>query len=305
MSFIHSSFDHDHGSAAPFLMDYRPKYGYTALKNNREQESNEGFKDYVMAYKGMNLYVSLHAQTSSARRIRERFHTVSMAFKDRSSGELLMELTAKTDFGFLAGKGAKGGILPVTKEGYKLAAEQEATGYKQAFRSVNIINTAQKDPKFRYNGEVLLKGLYEVWKTDFMCTISKRFEKFAVDILNPSTGIRDAKSGNLVWLGLGADEEFSIRNGLKRTIVFGDVKFGAKHCGFGPSFKGGYFFTDVYGKELRNGPGRDTVRQYIKPGFETQIAEKFGPSERWMLLYKERTLRSFESIGYGINPKIN
>lgn len=289
-------------------MKYKPKYGYTEYKNGRGDESNEGFKDFVLEQQGLHIYVSVHAQVSRLRRIHERHHTVTMAVMDMKSDELLLELTTKADFGFLAGKKKDGGVLPITPEGEAIYKEQMETPSERAFRAVNVLDEGNKDPRFKYNGDKLMKGLYEEWSTDFFCTSSKRFDKMKVDVLTPAAGIKDPSGKEAVWLGTTGPEgtdTFYIHSSLKRTIAFGGVELSAEHCGFGQDFEGGYFYTDVYGKELLGGPGPDAVRQFIKPGFKKMITGKFEAEGRWLKLHLSGIDRAFTGIGYGIDPKVN
>lgn len=91
-------------------MGFTPTYDYTAYKNNRQMESQEGFKGMDAEYRGHLIYFSLHVQASKLRRMKVRFHSIELAVVNAKSRELLFHVRHKGDFGFLAGKriGKKG-----------------------------------------------------------------------------------------------------------------------------------------------------------------------------------------------------
>lgn len=76
-----------------------PRLGYTAWKNGRQDESHIGFKGYGLSAGPDDYYFTVHASTSEVRRIRERFHTITVAATDRATGETVADLSCKGDFG--------------------------------------------------------------------------------------------------------------------------------------------------------------------------------------------------------------
>lgn len=80
-------------------MNYTPKFTYTAWKNNRQVESDRGFKGFVLRTNARLIYFSLHVVQASLRRVSVRFHTINLAIADRRTKELLMDVQQKGDFG--------------------------------------------------------------------------------------------------------------------------------------------------------------------------------------------------------------
>eukprot|EP00171_Calliarthron_tuberculosum_P000119 IDg119t1 len=79
------AYDHEHGSDASALMGYTPRFGYTALKNGREEESHTGFKGFVLQLRdGLRMYYMVHAKLSEARRFSAQRHTVVVAVTNSS-----------------------------------------------------------------------------------------------------------------------------------------------------------------------------------------------------------------------------
>lgn len=286
-------------------MNYKPKYGLTEFKNGGGIETNQGFKDFVIEHEGLYIYLSMHARTSSLRRVTTRFHTITVVVKSKATGELLMEVTTKGDFGFLAVRKRGGGIVPADATQAAIQAEQRKYPTENGFRAINIIDKDNLNPEWKYASPDILKGLYEPWSTDILCTTASRFNKFAVDFILPSTASKTPAGLESVPLGVRQRKGIMRNNGIKRDIRFRKVIVGAQYCGREAGFTGGYFYTDVYGKESRSGPGPDAVRQYIKPGFSATIMGKFEPTGQWLGKYIEGKHDFLRDIGYGVDPDSN
>lgn len=311
---MRSAFDHEHGSAAPFLMGYQPKYGLTELKNTGGVEPNPGFKDTVIKQDGLSIYFSIHAQTSSLRRVNARFHTVTIAVRDETTKELVVELSFKGDFGFLAGRraGNVNRFLALTPEGLELQNQQKkAIPFKRALRTINVIDAANLDPRFKYLTPLLL-GTYEEWITQPPCTRSPRGGELVFDIQDPSTGVRVMPPGT-EKVNLGRIDQpgnvalFRRHISLRRTLRVKEFEISAEACGFGEGFAGGTFYTDPFGREVRPGPGPNNVKQYIKPGWKAKLNGKWqvGPGNHWMGVHVHGAKDFFLDHGYGINPSVN
>lgn len=289
-------------------MGYKPKYGYTEMKNTGGVEPDPGFKDFVFLYGNLMVYISIHAQSSSLRRVHTRHHTVTIVMKHSRTGELLAELTSKGDFGFQSARraGAGNNFVPLTNEGHRMKREQRTKRpYLRHFRSINVINKKSPDPRFRYSYPMSM-GTYEEWVVVPPCTTTVRGGELTLDIQDPVTGIASLQSMKPVWLGRRTWTDGFVRNtGLKRTLQVRYLTLSASRCGFGSEFKGGYFYSDPFLKTLRTGPGPDTLRQYIKPGFEGKLYGLWRPSGRWLGLHKPRVKSFFADVGYGVNPAIN
>lgn len=59
------SYGHDHGSNAPTTMGYWPRYGYTALKNNNEDEAHAGFSKLSYLVLKAHRFLTAFAQRTS------------------------------------------------------------------------------------------------------------------------------------------------------------------------------------------------------------------------------------------------
>lgn len=290
-------------------MDYVPKYGLTEFKNGRGTESNPGFKDFVFEHGKRMVYLSVHAQTSSLRRVDVSVHTITIVMKDKRTGELLVELTVKGDFGFLAARKRGNGsqFLPLTRAGIRMMKKQmKSKPYRRFFRTINVVNTKVLDRRFMYTNPPMA-GTYEEWVVTPPCTNAGKGGELTFDIQDPITGIRSIAGKEAVWLGhTYAEEGFRPNLGLKRTVRARDFTVSAEACGFGRKFKGGQFYTDVYGKKLLRGPGKRAVRQFIKPGFRGSISGKWTPSGLWRGLHRSsKQERFFLPHGYGINHFAN
>lgn len=304
------AYDHEHGSAAPYLMGYKPMYGRTEWKNGQEIEPHPGFKDVVFRHGPLIVYISSHAQTSSLRRVMQRVHTLTIVVKNFATKELLVELTMKADYGFnSARKVGEGNVfIPLSEEFRQMKAKMLARKPPtRDFRSINVINMANLDPRFKYVNPKT-KGTYEEWVTNPPCTAAAMNGELTLDILDPVTGIKDFASKQRVWLGVQTKDGFLKNAGVRRRLIMKDFRVSAKLCRFGPNFKGGYFYTDPHLKQLRSGPQVDSIRQFIKPGFDMTIRgmQIYRPTGRWLGMHQSHTtIMYFRDQGYGINPAVN
>lgn len=87
-----------------------------------------------------------------------------------------------------------------------------------------------------------------------------------------------------------------------------DVQFGGMHCEFANkpnATVSGYFYTSPRGDELLDGPGKNTIRQYIKEGFNLKVSGTFEVAELGLGLHTNGALGFFTDHGYGLDPDKN
>merc|ERR1719235_1741891 len=99
---------HEHGSDPALLgtviypdgssRNYTPSLGFVAFYNDKQNESNIGFKGYVIKGQEVDLYINAHTTSSAMGRICAQFHTVLVVGFDKE-GHMLFELGYKSDFG--------------------------------------------------------------------------------------------------------------------------------------------------------------------------------------------------------------
>lgn len=305
---FNSAYDHEHGSAAPILMGYKPKYGYTAWKNNRQNEAHEGFKSFVMKKGDYMIYYEVHSQSSNMSRIKTRFHTITMVFMHAKTGEKMMEVTHKADFGYLGARDrvkTKNIVHPLRAEDKRIARAQR--GKHRAFRALNIVDVNNLDYRYELRPNPG-NGGYEGWATRPMCTGGRYFVNVITDIERPSTGLKsDTDFTTRVKLGRTFRGKFVQNTGMSRSIRFSkNTIVGASSCVFeGGKKPQGYFYTDVYGLKVVKGPGPNAVRQYIKKDFETTYSFALETADQWLGLYQEGDKGFFKDSGFGIDANRN
>ena len=298
------------------MAGYKARFHYTAYKNGRQDEPHTGFKGYVVPTEDSLLYFNVHAETSSRRRVDEPFHTVVIAATDRETGELQMELNCKANFGFSFAPLKEKYIPPFPAPPVLGIGEKNEKLVEKAFdkqwtlsrrrinKRINVVNVKDLNPRIIYetdvcNGcaqtdEIRLRGRYETWRSSGpeLCMRSSNkslAEGFAIDIKDPGTACKsvDDCSGPLVELGMtgtyGEGETFKVGLGLIRDIMFEGTTIGEDKCGFDIPKRGSdyVFYTDPYCTEIRDGPGPDSVRQVMKPGFEVSLDGGYGVNDPW------------------------
>lgn len=284
-------------------MGYTPKFDYTAWKNGRMDESDEGFKGFVIRTSKYFIYFSLHAVQSGLRRTTVQFHTINLVVKDRRTKETYLDISHKGDFGFQAVQLKNGGFMPINKKEEKIMKDQEEKEQAMNFRSVNVIDVNKLDNRFKFRKTVLI-GEYEFWNTMPICTEPKNLRKLLeVQFKLVNTGIKSLKSPNtIVRLGRMIGKKFYKSTGLNRSISASELKIGARYC---PGKASGVFYTDAAGKTVLKGPGRNAVRQFVKPGFSMVLDGRFETVDNWVGLHLEGGRGFFVDMGYGIDPDKN
>lgn len=304
MPFCPSAYDHEHGSSPEHIMGYTPKFTYTAFKNGMMDESDEGFKGFVIEAGQNYIYYSLHVKQSDLRRVTTSSHTVNIAIVNRGSGELMADLQHKGDFGFqsvrLLGRTT---FRPISKRDEEIEQEQKRTGAPLNFRSITVLDKSRPNPEFDFRSPITV-GQYEVWQTLPMCAKSKNKRTLLnVQFKQPNTGIKSLSSPSVkVDLGRMFGGKFIKSNGLNRSLKAQGLVFAQQHCPEGAS---GTFYTDPTGKILRSGPGSGNVRQYIKPGFSATLNGRYETADRWTGLHKKSRRGFLIDHGYGIDANRN
>lgn len=286
------SYDHEHGSAAPLLMKYYPKYGYTALKNNEQDESHKGFKDIVLDLGTHFMYYGIHAHMSSKTRFSTRFHTLVIAVSEKVTEEIVAEISFKADYGHEEVRLAKGGIAPITPDDAELKAET-APYSPRKFRIINIINMENLDPRYLYRvipGE--LDGTYEQWRTVPICSYVKWGHEPNVDFKDVGLALKTAENKEEVTvLGRIRSGKLVPHASVSREFRAEDFTIADRLCKFalpdirGQPKKDGKFYTNPYGTALLDGPGPTNIAQYIKPGFNITVSGDYNTMDTWLGLY--------------------
>ena len=211
----------------------------------------------------------------------------------------MLELTHKADFGFLSARGkGRENFIPLRSSDVKLR-EKMMEERRPKFRSVNVINPNNPDPRFSYRPK-MFEGVYEAWQTIPICSSVGPNGGIQVDIRTPSSGIKSVKRREYVAMRV-ADNRRNV--GLSRALRVRTLSLGAEYCSF--ETEGGNFYTNADGTELFSGPGRGRIKQFIKPGFNVMIHGRFEPVEAGLGLHGDVSQQEFWDHGFGMNPDMN
>lgn len=316
-------YGHEHGSD-PGLSGYVPKFDYLAHKNEMEDETDGGFKGYLVDFDDYWFYTSLHAHVSSSRRFDTRFHSAVVAISNKE-GDLMAELSCKSDMGFAGARGAEEGVVPLTDADAALNAQQRKERATK-FRRFNVIYPEALDKRFMYReGDDLLHGEYEGWEGfgSELCADSDydRHIGMTVDIKDSATAkqkAEDTAEDEPTILGRTKDGKLHPQKGLNRELMVLSNNFtiSDKFCKFNlPDVSGGrnadgIFYTDPYCKKLLPGPGPAAVRQKIASGFEFTISGRYILNNIWDGSYrlrenKDEPAARFQNIDGSIYAKEN
>lgn len=260
----HCYYGHEHGTD-PALSGYTARFHYLAWKNDRQDESHTGFKGYGIEKDGINYYINLHAQTSLPARIDQQFHSMVVSATDKESGELMMEIQCKADYGFTMAEVKEECREPFPAVDFKTMSPMNQELAEKAYdvnsyydrrirrKRVNVLNTDDIDKciineldacnECPQNNETLMRGRYETWTSPGpqMCMNSSQpyqFEGIIIDIKDAGTAclVEDTcLDHDLVQLGRPPNEYLKAFNpnlGLHRDIQFREVTLGEDVCGF-------------------------------------------------------------------------
>jgi hypothetical protein len=282
---------HDHGSD-PSLVKYRPAVEFVAKRFFNQPELHVGFKGFAIPDEetGLGWYINLHSETGVQTRACARFHTVVMAITRMSTGEKLVELGYKGDFGASKSNQGDNPTIGATCTDAKGNPVTQAEIAKQTVAEKNIrVFQGDKDP-----------GGYENWRGGLTKALGMSFwgddgkdTGLSIDIRNPATGCADLSCAGVRSTDSHAD---------MRTLFIGNLKIKyteqIRALDQADGSLDGYFWTDAYGNalsaELKAGdPG--TIRQYMKPGFNSENGNRegltggFHTEDAWRGLYLEST----------------
>ncbi|KAI0559931.1 hypothetical protein FGB62_130g023 [Gracilaria domingensis] len=280
-------YDHEHGS---YPGKYRPPFHYTAFKtedpatsSGRQAESHNGFKVFSFALKSQQKFIvmAVHMQVSMARRFTTRFHTIVFAVLDKS-WRLEAEVQMKVDFGAAVVTWANRTEQVISAVDAQIAKELDERQVlaRRRFNLLNVDNHYPSSVDQRYllhnflkagvgNEREVLKGIYEHWRAPLNSCLQPKQAKvnrgFNFDVRNPSTAMR--------YINATTDASMQRLSGdnVNRFLkILDTLHFGAEFCRFGGRKlrdveKEGVFFTDPYFSKLENGPGKNSVRQFISP----------------------------------------
>jgi hypothetical protein len=160
-------------------------------------------------------------------------------------------------------------------------------------KRVNLLNKDNLDPRLHYEGETVedhMRGVYEGWVGggDAFCMHAADayvLNGIEVDVKDAHNGCFDQGCTTKVVLGSEPNpyqKYFMPNKGMNREIIFRNISLGASHCTFKIPNRGqdGVFYTDQYCKEVYDGPGKNRVRQVMKPSFTgVTISDSFGISD--------------------------
>ncbi|KAI0558719.1 hypothetical protein FGB62_190g09 [Gracilaria domingensis] len=305
------AYDHEHGSSPLALMNYAPRFGYTPLKNDNEDESHAGFKCTVFRAGSYYVCFCIHAQTSTLRRVGLRTHTLIFAVADATTKELLVDVTHKGFFGFTGTRKKGGGFMGLTAEEEEMRLELRENGHASNKRSVNVIDVDSLNPAYDYNDD-LMRGRYEEWTTSPICSGRGHNGMLNMDIRNPITGIvSPERADEIVNLGSMKDGVMIRHDGSSRLVRFRDFVFGEDYCIFplrniyGGRSVNGTFYTDASGGKLMSGPSETNIRQFVKPGFKMQMTGHYDVVDPWGGELLLDTDAGQSSNGHGIDPNVN
>lgn len=305
------AYDHEHGSAAKEIMGYTPLYGYTALKNDNQNETAKGFKDMVLDTPDHYVYYGLHVHASQPGRFTTRFHTLVIAVTDKLTKTKQVELRFKADYGLRAVRlAAKGEHMPLTPEDQKLYNEQE-DGYKpRKHRLLNVINPAAMDPRFEYRDPPdEMHGEYEQWATQPICTYTKRWDEPTVDLRDMALALKDITGTDTTVLGRKRDGVFyqqpSVNRQFRGKFTISDDFCVYKLEDISGKAAEGKFYTDQYGKKLVAGPGPNNIGQYINPGVTVTVDGEYETADSWLGLYKNGTKGHMRNVGLAVDETQN
>lgn len=274
-------------------------YDYTAFKNDRQLESNAGFKGFIFSFGKYWVYFNLHVQASQLRRVFVRFHTMNIVIAEKKSNKIVADLRFKADFGFVAVQTSKRKLFPINDANKRIRQTQKVT----RFRTINMLNLKNPNTHFLLKFKDLMRGVYEEWQTLPICTESanpKRAVQFTLK--TPGTGILSLSTPNKpVFLGRTFRRNFYRSLNLYRTVKFRQVTIADTFC---PERKNGVFYTDPTGKKVVGGPGRNAVRQYIQPGFRLHLTGKHEVTDPWNGIYTNNKKGFFRDHGYGLDPDL-
>lgn len=221
-----------------------------------------------------------------------------IAVRNKRTRRMQAELGFKADFGALTVRTSTGRIVGVTPLDKKIRQSM------RNHRLINIINPKNIDRRWKYrSGSRLMRGEYEQWSTRPMCSSVNKGGEPTVDFKDPILARSSVQTGK-TWLGRVDNKRrrLELHPGVDREFRAINFVIAAAQCPVRRRWK---FYTDVYGKSARKGPGKGNVAQFIEPGFRLAISGEFQPVDTWLGLYKNGALGEMQNIALGIDETRN
>lgn len=159
----------------------------------------------------------------------------------------------------------------------------------------------------------LPRGRYEVWEGGLgLCARSVHKRGMTVDIKDSLTACATREcpvSAPLTRLAPVVDVSqgvFTPNRALRRDALFDSVSISRGQCSLaGDTGGSSVFYTDPFCKEVRSGPGPNSVRQVLKPGWKGFLGGKYGSVESWYGMYQQVAAGDedggFENIELGVS----
>lgn len=260
-------YGHEHGSD-PALIGYSAAFLYVAKKFNSQAERAEGFKGFAIRdeAKGIGWYINIHSETSTPQRVCARFHTVVIAATNLRTGEKLVELGYKGDFG--SSKANEG-----TNPFFEISCKDPRDGTMKTQEQIALETKASK----RIRAASVANSGYEQWDGGLEKALGLSFSGvgMGIDIQNPATTCPDLKCDGLLVNGGSSS--------TRRRIDFNNVVIS-----YNPALdpdQDGVFYTDAYGVASRNASDPDAFQQFIKPGTKISISGRYETEDAWRAVY--------------------
>ena len=225
--------------------------------------------DVLVAFKENDVgwYINVHATTGMLSRACVRFHTVVFFARDLTTGEKLLELSYKGDYGAAVSNANEDLVLQPQQAN---CPNQKAIAQETNARKALRVFINGKDP-----------GDYERWRGGTNRYLGMSFPKWSagmtVDIRNPITGCSNKACSQASLTEQSAEQ---------RSIIFHDLSFSYnslldKSDGVAGD---GYFYTDPYGY-VQDDDSLNTLRQYINPNFSAKLDGHYSTQDAWRGLY--------------------
>lgn len=312
------TYGHEHGSSPSRIPGLAPPpFDLVAWKNEREDESHVGFKGYAFVVNNVYIYLTVHIDTTSLRRVHTRTHTVSLAAVD-ATGATVLDVRCKGDFGFgftLPSDFMHNfRFLPLGAEEEAIRAAAEADPARQPIHHSRRINVVVPGGDPSIDEADLPVGRYEEWRGGLgYCTTSPESGAgMTVDVKDPITGCQSMECPNgseePAQLAPTADvprNVFVPSRGLRRDLILDQVTIGRGSC---PDLNGtssDTWYTDAACSRVLPGPGPSAVRQLAATGWGGLTLDgKYGSEDSWSGWYSPMERSSsdggFEAVDGGV-----
>lgn len=314
------SYGHDHGSYPGKL---KPAFTATAWKtedvstdNNRQDESQEGFKVFNMQEDGFRFIFTVHMELNNPRRFHTRHHTVhANVFTD--DWKMKAELTLKNDFGFAGTKPKNQGVQPLNAAEAAIAKSLKKMR-RRAFREFNV---RSRSDACHFEGAIDTtpgkndKGGAEHWQAP-LNTCSGNRGGFKVDVQRPATGLKTCDN-SVDKLEVDTLTGASIKRAF--TSLHRGFHMSRDQCSFSEDLptevdEDGLikFYTDSYFSEVVPGEAKFHIAQWMAPDFSATLpAGRYTAEDHWHGKFVRkgkggaRARGTFNTGGWAVIPEEN